>query len=114
MKFIIILFVFLIILFIPIPIRFTFKLNNNEASLFFYSKKIQLKKNDKATKKAKVIKHKIFHRPKFLNTENIYFTMTIKKPRQHSPNYNFKTGSLKCQPWSHTTLLTWKISDDWG
>lgn len=76
MKFIIIiLIVFLTIIFIPIPLKLTLKLNKDEASLYFYSKKIKLKNQSEATKKAKIIKHKVIHRPKFLNTENLYFTL---------------------------------------
>lgn len=77
--FIIILIIVLAVIFIPIPLKLTLKLNKDEASVYLYSKKIKLKHKAKATKKAKIIKHKILHRPKFLNTENLYFTLKSNK-----------------------------------
>ncbi|MBC8060934.1 MAG: DUF2953 domain-containing protein [Clostridiaceae bacterium] len=80
--FIIILIILLTIIFIPIPLKLTLKFNKDEASLYFYSKKIKIKDESKPTKKGKIIKHKIIFRPKFLNTENLYFTL---KANRHKP-----------------------------
>ena len=80
--FIVILIILFMMLFVPIPIKLTFKLNKDEASLYLYTKKIKLKHNSKPTKKAKIIKHKLFHLPKFLNPRNLYFTL---KSNDHKP-----------------------------
>lgn len=80
--FLFILILFLIVIFIPIPLKFTFKLDKGEASLYLYWKKIKLKAKAKPTKEAKIIKHKILHRPKFLTGQNLYFTL---KTNQYKP-----------------------------
>ena len=80
--FIIILIILFTLIFIPIPLKLTLKLNKDEASLYLYSKKLKLKNKSEATKNTKITEHEFLHRPKFLNRENLYFTL---KSNNHKP-----------------------------
>jgi len=87
MIFIIILLILLV--FTPIPLKLRLELNKDQANLYIYFKKINLKDKLKAKiqskvkPKAKPSKHKVLNKPDFFNITNIYSTL---KANKHKPS----------------------------
>ncbi len=88
--FLIVLLIILIIAFIPIPIKLRIHLNQSETSVFLYSKKINLNKQNTSHQKTKAsvseTKKKSNNTYEFLNLKNICFTLINNK---HKPKIKF-------------------------